>query len=341
MATYARLRSESEAVDEAVEEKQEDEVKVDVQAAIEAPAEAAAEQGEQGEQLDIKVSVTNGGAVMETFEYSCAKGDMAVTDFKADLESRLEKLQCKLRLLIFRGQILQNGKNLSDYKMKSGDTLQLLTWVPEATAAAATHNMQAAPSEAAPGLVPGATPRAGAEGTMMDDRSVFQFQAGLANGLVLQEEVERWSARVKVWTCMLMLINSFELLVGMSESMETHRQQSSDLALSFLGFWVAYIGLRAATRYNYSLARGYFYGQMTVATCKLFLIAVKDPYIKPQGDSDDQQTPNSPNSVYIEFAIHVVFWAYIVYGAFQFQRALWLWLQDGAPEHILQSQEEI
>lgn len=340
MATYARLRSESENPSlETQEQPDEDKVEITV---VEEPASAVDTEGEQGEQLEIKVSVTNGGAVMDTFDYTCTKGDMTVDDFKVDLESRLEKMQCKLRLLIYRGQILQNGKKLSDYKLKTGDTLQLLTWIPESTAAAAAHSVQQpTPSSDGISAPAGASPRNVVENRLVDaERTAFQFQAGLAHGLALQEEVERWSARVKVWTCMLMLIFSFTLLVGMSESLEQHQQHSSELALSFLGFWVAYIGLRAATRYNFSLARGYFYGQMTVGMCKLFLVAIQDPSVTPGMEGEDK-TPLSPNVLFINFAINVVFWAYIVYGAFRFQRALWLWLQDGAPEHIIQSQEEI
>jgi len=140
---------------------------------------------------------------------------------------------------------------------------------------------------------------------------------------------------------MLMLIYSFKLLVGMSQSLEAHEQHSSELALSFLGFWVAYIGLRSATRFNFSLARGYFYGQLTVAMCNLFLMAIRDPSVTPGADTGDGARPMSPNVLFISFAINAVFWAYIVYGAFRFQRALWLWLQDGAPEHVIQSQEEV
>merc|ERR1711904_553016 len=124
-----------------------------------------------------------------------------------------------------------------------------------------------------------------------------------------------------------MLIYSFKLLVGMSQSLEAHhRQHSSELAFSFLGFWVAYVGLRAATRFNFSLARGYFYGQMTVAMCNLFLMAIRDPSVTPGGEIGDEDRQVSPNVLFISFAINIVFWAYIVYGAFRFQRALWMWL---------------
>merc|ERR1711939_1272126 len=231
---------------------------------------------------------------------------------------------------------------MSDYKLKNGDTLQLLTWIPEATAAAAANTMAAVQSgESA--STPGGSAQHRPEGFPFgDEQAAFTFQTQLASGMILQEEVERWSARVKVWTCMLMLIYSFKLLVGMSLSLEAHQQHSSELALSFLGFWVAYIGLRAATRFNFSLARGYFYGQMTVAMCNLFLMAIRDPSVVPNGKSPDgTQKEISPNVLYISFAINVIFWAYIVYGAFRFQRALWLWLQDGAPEHVLEAQEEV
>merc|ERR1711988_1723179 len=179
--------------------------------------------------------------------------------------------------------------------------------------------------------------------TLFDEQRAFNFQQGLAQGLILEEEVQRWAARVKVWCCMLMLIYSFKLLVGMSQSLEAHQKHSSELALSFLGFWVAYIGLRAATRYNFSLARGYFYGQMTVAMCNLFLMAIRDPSVTPGAEdgSEIDTRQVSPNILFISFAINVVFWAYIVYGAYRFQRALWLWLQEGAPEHVIDAQEEV
>lgn len=293
----------------------------------------------------VKISVTNGGAVLDTFDYGCSDLEMPVADFKADLEKRLEKLNCKLRLLIYRGQVLQNGKKLSDYKLKDGETLQLLTWIPESTAAAAAANSvptPAAPSSSHTPSTPSAAANRGeAFAFEAGQPNAFAFQQGLAHGITLQEEVERWSARVKVWTCMLMLIYSFNLLVNMSKNIEETRQEhSSKLAIWFLGFWVAYIGLRAATRYNFSLARGYLYGQMTVALCHLFLMAVRDPSVTPDAD-DHSSDEQRENILFISFAINLVFWAYIVYGAYRFQRALWMWLQDGAPEHILQSQEEV
>jgi len=81
--------------------------------------------------------------------------------------------------------------------------------------------------------------------------------------------------------------------------------------------------------------------QLTVAMCNLFLMAIRDPSVTPGADTGDGARPMSPNVLFISFAINAVFWAYIVYGAFRFQRALWLWLQDGAPEHVIQSQEEV
>jgi len=302
------------------------------------------------DQIVIKVSVTNGGAVLETFDYPIPKTDTTVADFKKDLETRLEKLEVKLRMLIYRGQVLTNAKKLSEYKFRTGETLQLLTWIPESTAAAATQQAAAqAAAAVAPGVAPGvnAANRPFQPVPLEEQQRVFAFQTGLTQGMLLQEEVEQWSARVKVWTCMLMLIYSFELLVGMSQSVEAHQQHSSKMALSFLGFWVAYIGLRGASRYNFSLARGYLFGSIGVALCNLFLMAIRDPSVMPQEHSsaghDNKETPRevSSNVLFLSFTINVVFWAYIVYCAYRYQRALLMWLQDGAPEHIVQSQEEV
>ena len=38
----------------------------------------------------------------------------------------------------------------------------------------------------------------GAFAAAFEPQSAFTFQAGLASGIMLQEEVERWAARVKV-----------------------------------------------------------------------------------------------------------------------------------------------
>jgi len=287
--------------------------------------------------------------VLETFDFSCGEEDMDVADLKSKLQQRLDKMDCKLRMLIYRGQILQNGKKMSDYKLKHGETVQLLTWISDSAAAAATAASQANTASSEQQTT---SPRGGAQAlaAVMDAQPGFtlQAQAGLRNNLVLQEEVERWAARVKVWTCMLMLIYSFKLLVGMSQSLEPPRDQhSTNNALSFLGFWVAYIGLRSATRFNFSLARGYFYGQLTVGLCNLFLMGIHlaDPTkanpVTAGADTQDGSRAIPANVAFISLAINTVFWAYIVYGAFRYQRALWLWLQDGAPEHILQSQEEV
>lgn len=337
-ATYARLEEREDEGGAA------DEIdKVEVQLELpEAPA--GQEEPEEPEGKVLNVSVTDGGAALATFQYNCSEDDMDIVDFKSDLEAQLVKVdkERKLRMLIFRGQILQNGKRLSDYKFNHGDTLQLLTWVPEAAAAVAANTVStAAQSSSTASSSAGGAP-ARADFSIEMPQHPFAFAAVTAQSMALQEEVERWSARVKVWTCMLLLIYSFKLLVGMSQSLEANQQHSSELAFSFLGFWVAYIGLRAATRLNFSLARGYYYGQMTVAMCNLFLMAIRDPSVVPNGKSPDgTQKEISPNVLYISFAINVIFWAYIVYGAFRFQRALWLWLQDGAPEHVLEAQEEV
>lgn len=300
---------------------------------------------------NINVSVTNGGSVTTTFVHCCPDGDeTSVDELKAGLSAQLEKADTegrKLRMLIFRGQILQSGKCISDYKLSDGDTLQLLTWAPEAAAAAA----EAAAAAANP---PPQSPSGGAGGRPPPEfvfegfRHHFQVAAAAAqspNAMILQEEVGRWSARVKVWTCMLLLIYSFRLLVSMSQSIDKQQQQkSSQMAFSFLGFWVAYIGLRAATRLNFPLARGYYYGQVTVAMCNLFLLAIGDPSVTPHergADGKDHPVEASPSVLWISFAIHCIFWAYIVYGAYRFQRALGMWLQDGAPDHIIESQEEV
>jgi len=339
MATYAKLSDSDTPVNtprvpSAQESGDQVEIKLDLSGSV--PEEC----GEEAKVINI--SVTNGGAVMATFQYTgqLEQEDIDVKDFKEDLESRLAKLDegLKLRMLIYRGQILQNGKKLCDYKINDGDTLQLLTWVPEAAAAVAAAETAAATHDSEESVSPQTILARANFGGFDQQRALTLATPTTAQGTFLQEEVERWSARVKVWTCMLMLIYSFKLLVGMSQSLEAHhRQHSSELAFSFLGFWVAYVGLRAATRLNYSLARGYYYGQMTVAMCNLFLMAIRDPSVT--GESEHVQV--SSNVLYVSFAINVVFWSYIVYGAYRFQHALWVWLQDGAPEHVMEAQEDV
>lgn len=294
----------------------------------------------------FKISVTNGGAVITAFEYTCRpeQEEMDIADFKKDLEARLAKIDTEvaIRMLIYRGQVLQNGRKLVDYKVNSGDTLQLLTWVPEAAAAVAAQVQAQAAAESRDSVhahIPRAIlARADFGGLALHEQRAWPAVAATVHGTFLREEVERWSARIKVWTCFLMLIYSFKMLVGMSQSLETHRRHhSSELAFSFLGFWVAYIGLRAATRLNFSLARGYYYGQMTVAMCNLFLMAIRDPSVT----GEEENVKVSANVLYVSFAINVIFWSYIVYGAYRFQFALWCWLQDGAPDHILEAQEDV
>jgi len=326
-----------------------DRVEVEMDLSSQAPpaahdAEAEVDDTPAAMQKVINVSVTNGGAVQHTFPFTCTEEDMSIVDLKQAFEATLAKLDepCKLRMLIFRGQIMQNGKNLSDYKLDNGDTLQLLTWVPEAAAAAAA----AAQTQAEP---PRPSPIISRSDFSIEvpQRPFGAFPAAAPAsqaGLELQEEVERWAARVKVWTCMLLLLYSFVLLVSMSQSLEANQRHSSQLAFNFLAFWVAYIGLRAATRLNFSLARGYYYGQITVALCKIFLMAIRDPTEMPSGTTTDEagnEHEISPNMLYIWFGIRVIVWAYIVYGAYRFQRALHLWLQDGAPDHIVDAQEEV
>jgi len=335
MSSYKKLEEDGAPNSPKSTEEEKEQVEVNLDLSSLAPSVA------EEELKVINVSVTNGGSIMATFEYTFKDEEMAVADFKSDLESRLTKLDQdrKLRMLIYRGQILQNGKKICDYKFNHGDTLQLLTWVPEAVAAATPAPQAAPPYEGMNGASPRSILSRADFGGFEEQRAfpTFHHTAHTVHGSFQQDEVERWAARVKVWTCMLMLIYSFKLLVGMSQSLEAHhRQQSSDLAISFLGFWVAYIGLRAATRLNHSLARGYYYGQMTVAMCSLFLVAIRDPSM-----NGSSARATNPNVIYVAFAINIVFWAYIVYGAYRFQRALWQWLQDGAPDHILEAQEDV
>lgn len=250
--------------------------------------------------------------MQHVFPFTCVDENMPIMDLKQALGATLAKLDegCKLRMLIFRGQIMQNGKNLSDFKLDHGDTLQLLTWVPEAAAAAAAATASAQTQAEPP------CPSVGRSDFSIEvpQRTFAMFPAVAPvsqAGLELQEEVERWSARVKVWTCMLLLLYSFVLLVSMSQSLEANQRHSSQLAFNFLAFWVAYIGLRAATRLNFSLARGYYYGQMTVAVCKIFLMAIRDPTAMPSATTTDDQGNEheiSPNMLYIWFGIRVIVW---------------------------------
>eukprot|EP00656_Telonema_subtile_P027161 TRINITY_DN2918_c0_g1_i2.p1 TRINITY_DN2918_c0_g1~~TRINITY_DN2918_c0_g1_i2.p1 ORF type:complete len:224 (+),score=71.68 TRINITY_DN2918_c0_g1_i2:558-1229(+) len=217
--------------------------------------------------------------------------------------------------------------------MQPGDTLQMLT----------ASNVQAAPPPPEPTAAPAGPGMARSPHELLVELGMIQAasrgNAGVhqhpqqisVQGLELQEEVERWGARVKIWTCLLLLLYSFKLLVGLSQSMEQREQQHTPtLAFDLLGFWVAYIGARAATRLNLSLARGYLYGQVMVAVCSLFLIATKDPSTTADGE-------NMPNyMVGVALGLNGLFWGYIVYSAFQFQKALFEWFSEVHPELILE-----
>jgi len=198
----------------------------------------------------IKISVTDGAIVIATFD-TPAPPEMSVRDLRAALSEELIKIdpEKKIRLLIFRGQILKDEQHVSDTKMTPGDTLQMLTCAntpppeiaPPADTAPPTGNSPRAQSARAllmqlgviqqqhqqmPGAHRGIDPHAQPQMTM--------------HGLELQEEVERWASRVKIWTCMLLLLYSFKLLVGLSQSLETRQHDSTPtLAFSLLGFWVS------------------------------------------------------------------------------------------------------
>merc|ERR1711998_39383 len=279
----------------------------------------------------ITISVTDGATVVATFQYP-APPELSILDLRAGLCEQLRRIdpEKKIRLLIFRGQILKYNQKVGDTKMQPGDTLQMLTAANTPPPEAPT----AEPASASPRGVPAARTLLMQLGMMQQTQQDPRGPVDPAlpqitlQGLELQEEVERWASRVKVWTCMLLLLYSFKLLVGLSQSLETRQQHyTPTLAFSVLAFWVAYVGARAATRLNLALARGYFYGQVLVAVVNIFLLAVRDPsQINP--DTKDE-IPAS--IVWITLAINCLFWGYIVYGAYRFQRALFLWLSEVHP----------
>jgi len=294
----------------------------------------------------IKISVTDGAIVIAAFD-TPAPPEMSVRDLRAALSEELIKIdpEKKIRLLIFRGQILKDEQHVSDTKMTPGDTLQMLT------CANTPPPEIAPPADTAPPA--GNSPRAQSARALLMQLGVIQQQhqqmpaahRGIdphaqpqmtMHGLELQEEVERWASRVKIWTCMLLLLYSFKLLVGLSQSLETRQHDSTPtLAFSLLGFWVAYVGARAATRLNLALARGYLYGQMMVGVVNIFLLAMRDPSTV----NVDAQVPYS--ILWISLAINCLFWGYIVYGAYMFQRSLFLWLSEVHPDLILEDHSDM
>lgn len=114
---------------------------------------------------------------------------------------------------------------------------------------------------------------------------------------------------------------------------QREEQHAPTLAFDLLGFWVAYIGARAATRLNLALARGYLYGQVMVAVCNMFLIATRDPKVTAQGE----QIPGY--MVWVSLVVNGLFWGYIVYSAFRFQKALFSWLSQVHPDLIIEQQD--
>ena len=62
-------------------------------------------------------------------------------------------------------------------------------------------------------------PQASLQGNTLATRLTAEPQCA---GIELQEEVEIWAGRVKVWTCMLLLLYSFKLLVGLSQVHRMH-----------------------------------------------------------------------------------------------------------------------
>merc|ERR1711865_1367906 len=278
-----------------------------------------------------------GGGVLAQVSICSVSPELSIRDLRAALSQELAKIDTekRIRLLIFRGQILKDEQHVSDTKIVPGDTLQMLTCANT-------------PPPAASG-----SPRAQSARALLMQLGVIQqnqqqmhthhrgMDPGMAqislHGLELQEEVERWASRVKVWTCMLLLLYSFKLLVGLSQqSLENQRENSTPtLAFSLLGFWVAYVGARAATRLNLALARGYLYGQMMVAVVNIFLLAMRDPSTV----NVDAQVPYS--ILWISLAINCLFWGYIVYGAYMFQRSLFLWLSEVHPDLILEDHSDM
>jgi len=297
----------------------------------------------------IKISVTDGATVIATFDAS-APPELSIRDLRAALSQELAKIDTekRIRLLIFRGQILKDEQHVSDTKIVPGDTLQMLT-------CANTPPPEVAPVDTAPPAASG-SPRAQSARALLMQLGVIQqnqqqmhthhrgMDPGMAqislHGLELQEEVERWASRVKVWTCMLLLLYSFKLLVGLSQqSLENQRENSTPtLAFSLLGFWVAYVGARAATRLNLALARGYLYGQVLVAVVNIFLLAMRDPNQVASG-AHGEEVPYS--ILWISLAINCLFWGYIVYGAYRFQRALFMWLSEVHPDLILEDHSDM
>eukprot|EP00658_Telonema_sp_P-2_P073689 TRINITY_DN627_c0_g1_i3.p1 TRINITY_DN627_c0_g1~~TRINITY_DN627_c0_g1_i3.p1 ORF type:complete len:327 (+),score=61.37 TRINITY_DN627_c0_g1_i3:182-1162(+) len=284
-------------------------------------------------QSTITISITDGATVVSSFEHVLAP-DMQVSQLRAELTAELLKFDegKKIRLLICKGQILKDSQALSDTKLLPGDTLQMLI-APNAPPPPETQEGEAPEGAAAP--AGGRSPR-----SILADFGVLQQQHIArtvdVHGLELQDEVERWGARVKIWTCMLLLLYSFKLLVGLSQSMETkENQQGPSLAFDLLGFWVAYIGSRAASRLNLSLARGYLYGQVVVAVYNLFLIVTRDPAVS----ADGEEVPYS--IMWLSLGVNLLFWGYIVFVAYRFQHALFAWFSEVHPDLILDQHSDM
>merc|ERR1711935_619074 len=109
------------------------------------------------------------------------------------------------------------------------------------------------------------------------------------------------------------------------------------LAFDLLGFWVAYIGARAATRLNLALARGYLYGQVMVAVCNMFMIATRDPQLST--NTQGEQIPGY--MVWVTLMVNGLFWGYVVYTAFRFQKALFAWFSQFHPDLIIEQNSDM
>jgi len=74
---------------------------------------------------------------------------------------------------------------------------------------------------------------------------------------------------------------------------------------------------------------------MMVAVVNIFLLAMRDPSTV----NVDAQVPYS--ILWISLAINCLFWGYIVYGAYMFQRSLFLWLSEVHPDLILEDHSDM
>merc|ERR1711865_1268454 len=109
-----------------------------------------------------------GGGVLAQVSICSVSPELSIRDLRAALSQELAKIDTekRIRLLIFRGQILKDEQHVSDTKILAGDTLQMLT-------CANTPPPEVAPVDTAPPAASG-SPRAQSARALLMQLGVLQ-----------------------------------------------------------------------------------------------------------------------------------------------------------------------